>query len=54
MAGLDTEFGGEAWAAEGKIVGYLPQEPELDNSLDVTGNVIDSIRLDGSLRMAPK
>jgi energy-dependent translational throttle protein EttA len=30
MAGLDTDFGGEAWAAEGARVGYLPQEPELD------------------------
>ena len=44
MAGLDTEFGGEAWAAEGKIVGYLPQEPELDNSLDVTGNVMKGVK----------
>ena len=30
MAGLDAEYGGEAWAAEGARVGYLPQEPELD------------------------
>ncbi|MDQ2091037.1 energy-dependent translational throttle protein EttA [Marimonas arenosa] len=40
MAGLDPEFQGEAWAAEGINVGYLPQEPELDASLDVRGNVM--------------
>ena len=40
MAGLDTDFQGEAWAAEGVNVGYLPQEPELDASLDVRGNVM--------------
>ena len=40
MAGLDQEFTGEAWAAEGARVGYLPQEPELDASLDVKGNVM--------------
>jgi ATP-binding cassette ChvD family protein len=40
MAGLDTEFSGEAWHAEGAKVGYLPQEPELDASLDVRGNVM--------------
>ena len=39
MAGLDTEFVGEAWLARGFSVGYLPQEPELDASLDVQGNV---------------
>ncbi|MCV6592832.1 MAG: energy-dependent translational throttle protein EttA [Silicimonas sp.] len=40
MAGLDTDFTGEAWAAEGAKVGYLPQEPALDESLDVRGNVM--------------
>ncbi|MFQ3664546.1 MAG: ATP-binding cassette domain-containing protein, partial [Sphingomonadaceae bacterium] len=30
MAGLDKDFSGEAWAAEGVTVGYLPQEPQLD------------------------
>jgi ATP-binding cassette ChvD family protein len=40
MAGLDKDFTGEAWAAEGAKVGYLPQEPELDTSLDVRGNVM--------------
>ena len=40
MAGMDKDFSGEAWAAEGAKVGYLPQEPELDPSLDVRGNVM--------------
>jgi energy-dependent translational throttle protein EttA len=39
MAGLDTEFQGEAWIEPGRTVGYLPQEPRLDESLDVLGNV---------------
>ena len=39
MAGLDTDFLGEAWAAKGTRIGYLSQEPELDKSLDVRGNV---------------
>jgi sulfate-transporting ATPase len=39
MAGLDTEFQGEAWIEPGRTVGYLPQEPHLDESLDVKGNV---------------
>ena len=40
MAGQDTDFNGEAWAAEGAKVGYLPQEPELDASLTVRENVM--------------
>jgi ATP-binding cassette ChvD family protein len=40
MAGLDTTFEGEAWPAAGVSVGYLPQEPELDPSTDVRGNVM--------------
>ncbi|MGB7242496.1 MAG: energy-dependent translational throttle protein EttA [Sulfitobacter sp.] len=40
MAGLDTEFQGEAWVAEGAKVGYLPQEPKLDTSLTVRENVM--------------
>ncbi len=40
MAGWDKEFAGEAWVAEGARVGYLPQEPQLDASLDVRGNVM--------------
>ena len=43
MAGLETEFGGEAWAAEGAKVGFLPQEPELDSSKDVLGNVMEGV-----------
>ena len=39
MAGLDKEFGGEAWAAEGARVGYLEQEPQLDPKLTVGENV---------------
>jgi len=39
MAGLDTDFGGEAWAAEGVRVGYLPQEPQLDPDKTVGENV---------------
>ena len=44
MAGQDKEFTGEAWAAEGARVGYLPQEPELDQSLDVRGNVMLGVK----------
>ena len=44
MAGLDKEFSGEAWAAEGARVGYLPQEPELDNSLTVRQNVMLGVK----------
>ncbi|SDN64285.1 ATP-binding cassette protein, ChvD family [Lutimaribacter pacificus] len=40
MAGIDTDFQGEAWSAQGAKVGYLPQEPELDPALDVRGNVM--------------
>ena len=40
MAGLETDIAGEAWAADGVRVGFLPQEPELDASLDVLGNVM--------------
>jgi ATP-binding cassette ChvD family protein len=40
MARMDTEFSGEAWAAEGSTVGYLSQEPELDATLDVQGNIM--------------
>ncbi|PTQ10241.1 energy-dependent translational throttle protein EttA [Sphingomonas oleivorans] len=44
MAGYDKEFSGEAWAAEGIRVGYLPQEPHLDPNKDVKGNVMDGVR----------
>jgi ATP-binding cassette ChvD family protein len=43
MAGLDHDYSGEAWAADGVRVGYLPQEPELDPSKDVLGNVMDGV-----------
>ena len=40
MAGIDKEFQGEAWSAEGAKVGYLPQEPELNETLTVRENVM--------------
>ena len=40
MAGIDKDFTGEAWAAKGANVGYLPQEPQLDESLNVRENVM--------------
>ena len=43
MAGIDTEINGEAWAAEGVKVGYLPQEPDLDPDKDVAGNVYEGV-----------
>ncbi|MBL4690349.1 MAG: energy-dependent translational throttle protein EttA, partial [Rhodospirillales bacterium] len=43
MAGKDTEFGGEAWAAEGVRVGYLEQEPNLDPDKDVLSNVLEGL-----------
>jgi sulfate-transporting ATPase len=43
MAGVEKNFSGEAWAAEGVSVGYLPQEPELDESQDVAGNVTEGL-----------
>ncbi|MBT5374447.1 MAG: energy-dependent translational throttle protein EttA [Rhodospirillaceae bacterium] len=43
MAGLDKEFNGEAWSAEGTSVGYLSQEPELDPDKDVSGNVFEGL-----------
>lgn len=44
MAGMDKEFSGEAWPGENITVGYLAQEPELDPSKDVKGNVMDGVR----------
>ncbi len=43
MAGLDREFQGEAWAADGIKIGFLTQEPELDPDRDVVGNVMEGV-----------
>jgi len=43
MAGLDTEYSGEAFAAKGVRVGYLSQEPALDPEKDVLGNVMEGV-----------
>ena len=44
MAGVTTDFLGEAWPAEGVRVGYLPQEPQLNTAKDVLGNVEEGVR----------
>ncbi len=44
MAGIDKEFVGEGWVAEGARVGYLAQEPPLDGALDVRGNVMLGVK----------
>lgn len=43
MAGVDTEFTGEAWAAEGATIGYLPQEPHLNHDKTVFENVMEGV-----------
>ncbi|HEU5047292.1 MAG TPA: energy-dependent translational throttle protein EttA [Rickettsiales bacterium] len=43
MAGLDKDFTGEAWAAEGVKIGYLEQEPKLDPKKDVMGNIMEGL-----------
>ena len=43
MAGVEKEHQGEAWAADGVRVGYLPQEPQLDETKDVLGNAMDGV-----------
>ncbi len=43
MAGIDTEFSGEAWVAQGARVGYLPQEPQLNPEKSVRGNVEEGV-----------
>ena len=43
MAGMDKEYTGEAWLAEGATVGYLAQEPHLDPTKDVMGNVMEGV-----------
>jgi ATP-binding cassette ChvD family protein len=49
MAGVDQEFQGEAWAAKGTRIGYLAQEPQLDPSKDVRGNVEEAVRTQRAL-----
>ena len=44
MAGVDKEFVGEAWADKNARVGYLPQEPQLDESKNVLENVMEACR----------
>jgi ATP-binding cassette ChvD family protein len=43
MAGLDQDYSGEAWAAQGARVGYLPQEPQLDRDKNVRDNVMQGV-----------
>ncbi|MDB4884076.1 MAG: ATP-binding cassette protein ChvD family [Gemmatimonadetes bacterium] len=43
MAGVDQDFQGEAWAAKGTKIGYLPQEPQLDETKNVRGNVEEAV-----------
>ncbi len=43
MAGVETEYQGEAWVADGAKRGYLQQEPELDSTKDVLGNVMEGV-----------
>ena len=43
MAGVEKEHQGEAWAADGVRVGYLPQEPQLDETVNVLGNAMDGV-----------
>jgi energy-dependent translational throttle protein EttA len=43
MAGIDKEFTGEAWAAQGARVGYLQQEPQLDAAKSVRDNVMEGV-----------
>src|SRR3954462_13797114 len=49
MAGVDQEFQGEAWAAKGTRVGFLPQEPNLDATKDVRGNVEEAVKTQRAL-----
>jgi ATP-binding cassette ChvD family protein len=49
MAGLDTDYAGEAWSAEGATVGYLEQEPQLNPKLTVEQNVMEALAGDKAL-----
>jgi sulfate-transporting ATPase len=44
MAGVDSEYQGEAWAADGVKIGYLEQEPQLDSSKNVRENVTEGLK----------
>src|SRR5687768_17142249 len=44
MAGIDQDIQGEAWAAKGTKIGFLSQEPQLDESKDVRGNVEQALK----------
>ena len=44
MAGLDNDYIGEAWASKGMRIGYLSQEPELDNNQSVKENILSSFK----------
>src|SRR3954464_13790334 len=44
MAGVDQDFQGEAWAAKGTRIGFLAQEPQLDPTKDVRGNVEEAVK----------
>lgn len=44
MAGIEKEFNGEAWAAEGAKIGYLPQEPQLDPAKNVFENIMEGVK----------
>ena len=49
MAGIDHDYNGEAWAAQGTKIGFLSQEPELDPKLDVRGNVELAVKSDRAI-----
>ena len=49
MAGLETEYSGEAFPADGTTIGYLSQEPQLDATKDVLGNVMEGVAETGAL-----
>jgi sulfate-transporting ATPase len=49
MAGIDHDYNGEAWAAQGTKIGFLPQEPQLDSTLDVRGNVELAVKSDRAI-----
>lgn len=49
MGGIEKEFNGEAWAAQGIKVGYLPQEPQLDHSKNVYDNILNSLAYEKGL-----